>query len=369
MPCFWSAPTDHQETPAGVDIFRWHLHPVQMADFLHRLASLFGHPQPAPAPPAAPVSTPTSASSMCMQGDWLSMDQPWIHGIPSWSPDGRFAVVAMDWDPSSSRGGMRESGNGSVFVVDWPARSIHYRFDGAERPMGAAVANDGSCAIQDGLFGHDLMGDLVVLDAQGQERYRRHFDANLFSAGISACGRYAVVQSCAAENPDGNVLEAADTIHQQVLFSVNPQADWGLSFTLDVDDRGELQRVLAHIRKAGAFAYDAHGNFIDLLAYLDTQMASADRSLQVFGAQRLFGVSEEPRDIEKILSVLDAVLADLPSDMAGWAGSIQRTRGECFERLGHPAQALDAYDRALAAKPGIGVKRRAAALRKQLGRA
>ena len=316
-----------------------------------------------------PISTPKLGSTMRMQGDWLSMDEPWIHGIPNWSPDRRFAVVAMDWDPPNHRGGMRESGNGSVFVVDWPARSIHYRFDGAERPMGAAVANDGSCAIQDGLFSHGLMGDLVVLDARGQERYRRHFDANLFSTGISACGRYAVVQTCAAENPDGNVLEAADTIHQQVLFSVNPQADWGLSFTLDVDDRGELQRVFAHIRKVGAFAYDAHGEFIELRAYLDAQMASADRSLQVFGAQRLFEISDEPRDSNKILSVLDTVLADLPSDMASWAGSIQRTRGECFERLGDRGQALDAYDRALAANPGIGVKRRAAALRKQLGRA
>jgi hypothetical protein len=72
--------------------------------------------------------------------------------------------------------------------------------------MDAAVSDAGNYIVKDAGFGSALQGDVVAIDPDGRERYRRHYSANVFNIGLSTCGRYAAVQTANAPWYYGNLL-------------------------------------------------------------------------------------------------------------------------------------------------------------------
>jgi tetratricopeptide (TPR) repeat protein len=81
----------------------------------------------------------------------------------------------------------------------------------------------------------------------------------------------------------------------------------------------------------------------------------------------LLKTSATPDNARKALKSTDAALAEGAKDRSDWAATAHRVRGEAYELLGQPREALEAFDQALSLDPKIGVKKRATALRKRLG--
>lgn len=80
---------------------------------------------------------------------------------------------------------------------------IHYVMD-LERPMDAAVANDGTVVLNDGLSrtGQDLGGKLYVFDRSGVPIVEHEFESNTRDCAITPDGAFA---STATHNPDRSV--------------------------------------------------------------------------------------------------------------------------------------------------------------------
>jgi hypothetical protein len=83
-------------------------------------------------------------------------------------------------------------------------------------------------------------------------------------------------------------------------------------------------------------------------------------------AQELLESDPTEEGARRALHVSDQALVDGAGDRPDWRTIARRVRGESFELLAQPVEALAAYDLALESKPKVGVKKRATSLRKKL---
>lgn len=319
-----------------------------------------------PAPVPAQPSGGGRARNATLRDNWLTLSRPDFFGQAHRSPNKRWIVGCNDSD-GVGRGGHRESGNGRVVLVDHQSDKVMHELTCFARPMDAAVSDTGRYIVQDSGFGSALQGDLIALDIEGHERYRRRYSANVFNLGLSKCGRYAAVQTANAPTDDGNLLEVLDLERGCAVFSVQPATGWADTYSFDVDADGRLKVLGVAHKDLGRFSYSASGEFQDTQAFQAARLDKGDYGTKLMAARDLLKTGATPDNARKALSTADAALAEGAKDMPDWGAIAHRVRGESHELLGQLPEALAAFDQALSLNPKVGVQKRAVALRKKLG--
>lgn len=336
--------------------------------FVSKLLGLFGRPaKPAPKS-AAPARTSASrrARNATLRDDWLTLTQPDFFGRAHRSPNKRWIVGCNDSD-GAGRGGHREGGHGRVVLVDHSSDNVMHELNCFARPMDAAVSNTGSYVVQDASFGSALQGDVVAIGADGCERYRRRYSANVYNIGLSRCGRYAAVQTANASSVDGNLLEVLDLDRSGVVFSVQPATGWADKYSFEVDSEGRLTTLGVEHKGLGRFTYSASGEFHDAQAFQAAQLERGDYGTKLMAARDLLKAAATPDNARKALNTADVALAEGAKDRPDWGAIAHRVRGESYEVLGQLPEALRAFELALSLNPKVGIRKRAVALRKKLG--
>lgn len=306
--------------------------------------------------------------SIALIEHWLRIGGELSYYKPALSPSGRWVLGSRD-DDGVGRGGYREQGNGAIALGDIESGLLVHEHRLIARPMKVAVSNSGCYVVADGGFGMALQGDLVAFDVSAREAFRRHYEANIFNVGLSPCGRYAAVQTANAPSNDGNLLEVVD-LHgrERVLAIHSPSTGWAEGYAFELRGDGALSVLHVHLRKLGSFRYSADGTFLDAAALVAAKLERGDFSTKLIAARELMEDQPGQAGAEAALRAADAALQEGAQDRQDWAAVAHRVRGEACEFLGRDAEALVAYEQALALDDKIGVKRRAAALRKRLSR-
>lgn len=329
---------------------------------LSKLFSIFKS-APEPALPVRPVKNKPLSSVSCnthLNSNFIDVKNPSFYGLAHFSPNKQWVVGLNDSDGESS-GGARDSGNGKICLVDYKNDLVKAILTKVARPFDVAVSDVGIFVIHDCGFGGGLNADIITYSFEGVELYRFKTDANVFSIGVSACGRFLALQTCHAKgNKDDNVFQVHDTVQRQKMFSVTPATDWSREYSFEILD-GRLKKVWVSLPKLGRFTYDLAGHFLDARKYLHARLNKGDTGSRILAAQELLASNPSQADAEKILKVTDEVLALGAND---WSAKAHRVRGETFEVLGQTSEAILAYETALSLNPKIGVKKKLTALQK-----
>lgn len=302
-------------------------------------------------------------ASICKE--WLTLHTPYFFGKAYISPGKRWVVGCCDSD-GNGVGGYRDKGYGRVLLLDYHKDHVVFELTNVARPIAAAIADSGRFIVHDACFGSGLQSELIVVNPDKTEEYRRHFKAIIFSLGISRCGRYAVVQTCNASSEDGNILSVMDLQTKTILFSVTPSTGWSSRYKFKVGDDGRLLSLSCEHRGIGWFNYSPDGTFNDACAYLKARLEKGDYALKILAARELLDSSVDKENARIVLDVQESALSEEANARPDWGATAHRIRGEAFEILGDPASALSAYEIAINLNPKIGVKRRCIALKKQL---
>ena len=238
---------------------------------------------------------------------------------------------------------------------------------GLVRSMGASVSNIGTFAVNDaGEYDSGLHSDLIVYDSEGVEIYRRTYGANLYSVGISPCGRYAAGQTARSGNEDDFLLEAHDVQEKRILMSRRSVTGLNEAFAYDTD-ANTLRKLFVVDRKLGRFAYAGTGEFIDEAKYLDARLSKGDYATRITAARELVGANASPEAATRALSAVETALKEAGSDN-GWLAAGLRAKGELLEILERKPEAIEAYRAALEKNPKVGARKRLTTLEKQMER-
>ncbi len=297
-----------------------------------------------------------------IQKEWLTLNTPYFFGKMHISPDKRWIVGCCDSDGNGA-GGFREKGYGRVLLLDYQNDHVVFELANIARPVAASIANTGRFIVHDACFGAGLQSELIAVNPDKTEVYRRHFKAIIFSLDISKCGRYAVVQTCNAPGEDGNILSVMDLHTKTILFSVNPLTGWASRYKFKVDADGLLLSLSCEHRGVGWFSYSQDGTFNDTCAYLKARMDKGDYSLKILAAKELLDSSANEGNARIVLGVLESAISEGADARPDWGATAYRIRGEAFEILGDTVNALSAYEIAIKLNPKVGVKRRLTALK------
>ena len=300
-----------------------------------------------------------------LDGKWLTLNRPSFFGKAHTSPDERWIVACNDSD-GKGHGGFRTKGNGRVILVDYLSDKIMHELTCFARPVDAVVSDSGDYIVHDAGFGSALRGNVIAINTDGDEVYRRHYRANIFNIGLSRCGRYAAVQTANADNKDGNILEVLDLQNGSKVFSDCPVGGWADGYLFDTNADGELSQFRVNLRDLGYFRYSSTGEFLDGEALQEAQLDKGDYATKIRAAQELLKTNSSEDSARRALSVTDTALSQGADDRYDWGALAHRVRGESFELLGQLPDALEAYEQALLMNPKVGVQRRATVLRKKL---
>lgn len=321
-----------------------------MLDLIKRLFS-----SPAPAPRRAATQTVEPTLSFGAAGDRfvriVSLD---FFGQYRRSPDGKNLLAWRDGNDAGTHSGHRSRGPGRFYLFEGDRLAAQGR---AERPNDGQVANNGNFVINDWLFGDGLKGVFRAYRADGSVIVERAFSANLLNNGIADDGRMAVCQTCNAPGPDGSLLAIFDLASGREVATWVPESGWAESYAFPAEGRIQLR-----YGDGQTFDYALNGHFLDRDRWMDAQA----RSDNVHVLQNLLrGVTPSPTLSATISASVDAILARPQLDPAERPLAL-KVRGLCQEALGNLPGALSDYERAIALDAKIGLKRKAAELRRLL---
>ncbi|MBB4867206.1 hypothetical protein HNP46_006117 [Pseudomonas nitritireducens] len=292
-----------------------------------------------------------AANGSLDDGFFTSMNPPFMgRGFPS--PDGRYVV---GWAVTGNSQSAGEAPN----LVLWARETdelVQQRT--LIRPGRATVSNTGLIAAEDWLSDQELSGRFVVLSKTGDLVIDHRLGANIFVSGISPNGRYAFCQTAGhvKKYVDGGTVFFFDLDTGSLLFRKELHKQWPKSYRID-EKKGQLIAKYedgSQVRIAPD-EVDQVGRDADDLWAVCTQ---AEELLEQ-KSQDLLRLSE----VEEAINRLRAATLLHPRVDA----QSNRVLGQVLEALGRQADALIAWDAALAIDPKIGVKRKAEALRKRLG--
>lgn len=270
------------------------------------------------------------------------------------SPDGRWVLAWRDGNDAGTHGGLRSSGPGRFYLFEGDRLAAQGR---AERPNDGQVADNGNFVINDWLFGDGLKGVFRAYRADGTIIVERSFTANLLNNGIADDGGMAVCQTCNAPGPDGSLLAIFDLASGREIADWVPESGWAESYAFPA--AGKI-RLRYHDGQAYDYAID--GQFLDRDCWIDTQA----RSGNVHVLHNLLRASTlSPMLSGTIIASVDTILA-APEFAPSERPVALKVRGLCQEALGNFAGALSDYEEAIALDAKIGLKRKAAEVRRRL---
>jgi len=286
------------------------------------------------------------------------------------SESGEWLICWGDYDVTnrgesfSIRVGNREEGYGSYVLYNTIQNKIILRGHSA-RPNSGSAANNGYFALEDwGFNGSGLSSIFYVYSPSGEIIVERRFEANIFNSAISVEGKLAVCQTC--HNPassDGNLLTLFDLTTKKELFSTEPVEQWAHQYEF----LEEQQILVVLLKDIGKYRYDRFGNFLDYAKYNSDRLTCRNYGVILRSADEL--LKEPDLDPQRVDTILNAILrakslgADSDQGNKLYALKLQ---GYALELLGQEKAALSVYEEALKINSQIGVKRKAAALKKKL---
>lgn len=265
------------------------------------------------------------------------------------SPDRRFTLLWNDryWLDGTLVGGRYFLVDGDVLVAT----------GSMERPQDGKVADDGTFILNDWGASDKLSGTFRAFRANGSEILARRYSANLLNNGLSRDGRLAVCQTCNAPgSPDSSILTVFDLGAGRPIASWTAESGWASGYQFP--EGGKHVRLVRHDRPS--LDYTLEGEFLDRRLWLRDEVERGTLHIirrSLAEGEAATGVSTEAL---RQGARRAAVEGDERFRSEAW-----RLLGEIEEAAGQAAAALEAYDRALALNPKIGVAKRAAALRKR----
>lgn len=280
------------------------------------------------------------------------------------SQNNLWVVGCMDSD-GHGRGGHRDKGNGKVVLIDYASKKIIHVINEIERPFDADVSNIGTYIINDSKFNLNLESDLIAIDKDKNEIFRRKYQANIYNLAISNCGEYVIVQTCNSESKDGNLFELVNIKNKEIIFSINPPTGWADKYIFNLEGE-KLASVSVVYNKLGQFEYSLNGDFIDSDQYDNALLESGDYSTKIMAARDLIKTASSQEDTKKALKAIESAINEGALNDKNWLAIAYRVQGEAHELLGDSYAALDSFDKALALDPKIGIKKRADKLRKNI---
>ena len=266
------------------------------------------------------------------------------------SEDCQFLLVREDADRDRGIGGYRDSGNGRFALIN----NGNINFVGeCERPTGADVANTGTFAIVDTLFGDKLGSKLYVYSADGELLLEHLFTANTFNIGISVDGTYVIVQLCGSDTDDSGRLYLFDVYQSTVVSAFVPETGWAKKYFFSVPEK----IVCLFYKEKRQYRYRFDGDFFDEWRYKRERIEDATpREVVLIVKENLSSVTHE--ELPDLLSVINGAFDGNLSQYHDYQALAYRLRGEIYECLGNAQQAVADYQEALGINPKIGVKRR-----------
>jgi hypothetical protein len=311
---------------------------------------------------SATQNTIATAPEWRIDDGWLTIRAvPQFFGKTRKSMNDRWTVAWCERNISTAR--VPPESGGSVVLLDHHTNEIRQQILDLERPMGAAVSDVGTFAVHDALAGEGLQGKVLGYSIDGQELFHRKYSANVWTLGISPCGRYVAVQTLNAPNDDGYRFEVLDLLEKRIRFSVSPATGLADHYRFDVTSTG-LQRVFVVHQGLGSFAYSADGEFLESVEFREALLTKGDFSQKIRAARELCTEDASMETARRTVKLADEALLEGALNHPSWAALAHRLKGEAYERLNNPSAAIASYERALSLDPKAGVRRAVQRLRK-----
>jgi hypothetical protein len=224
-----------------------------------------------------------------------------------------------------------------------------------ERPQDGKVADDGTFILNDWGASVELSGTFHAFRRDGSGIVSRLFSANLLNNGLSRDGRLAACQTCNAPgSPDSSVLCVFDLERGAEFASWVPESGWAKGYDFP---GGERIRMLRGDRPP--LDYSLTGEFLDRRSWIEDEVRRG--TLYVIRKALAEGATATGLTHDDLRLGARRALTDGDERFKAEAW---RLLGEVEESVADIGRALEAYDRALAVNPKVGVAKRAAALRK-----
>jgi hypothetical protein len=318
--------------------------------WLRRLLGVEADGRIAKAPVAAAATGPTRVNLTAHSRRIVSIPEIDMVGERTTSPDGRYTLVWQDrfWIEGSVVEGRYVLIDGDAIVVDGRM----------ERPQDGKVADNGTFILNDWGDSQQLSGTFHAFRSDGRTIVSRSYSANLLNNGLSRDGRLAVCQTCnAPASPDSSILTLFDLAAGAEVARWAPESGWAKGY--EFPHGGDRVRMLRGDRPS--LDYSLAGDFLDRRLWLEDEV----RRGTLYVIRKALGEGEAATGLtfEDLRKGVKAALAegDERFEAEAW-----RLLGEIEESASNAGAALDAYDKALAVNPKVGVAKRAAALRKAL---
>ena len=316
--------------------------------WLRRLFGADGE-RSAAAAPAAPTA-PARVSIASYGGRIVSVPELDFVGERATSASGRFNLL---WRDRHWAGG--DLVTGRCLLIDGDAVVLDATM---ERPQDGKVADDGTFILNDWGDSRELSGTFRAFRSDGTAIASRIYSANLLNNGLSRDGRLAVCQTCNAPgSADSSILTVFDLVAGAEVASWTAESGWASGY--EFPGSGGRVRMLRGDRPA--LDYSLTGEFLDRRLWLEDEVRRG--TLYVIRKALAEGETATTLSAEDLRAGVRRALADGDERFEAEAW---RLLGEIEESAGNAGAALEAYDRALAVNPKVGVAKRAAALRKKM---
>lgn len=280
-----------------------------------------------------------------------------MFGPYSESENGQYLLIRQDSDRERGIGGYRDSGNGRFALVN--KGQVVYVGE-CECPTEGEVANTGTFAITDTLFGDKLGSKLYVYLADGTLRLSHVFTANTLNIGISVEGTHVVAQLCNSDTEDSSKLYLFDISQSKVISAFVPETGWADKYEFSVPEK----IVYLCYKNNRRYGYSFDGTFFDSHRYDRERVEDASPTeLVVIVREKLSGATNE--QLPTLLSMINKAFEGNLSDYRDYRALAYRLKGEIQESLGNVEQAMSAYQEALNIDPKVGVKQKLKKLEKE----
>lgn len=264
------------------------------------------------------------------------------------SPNRRFTLL---WRDRYWMNG--EVVEGRYLLIDGDAVVVDGRM---ERPQDGKVADAGTFILNDWGDSQDLSGTFRAFRSDGTEIVSRRYSANLLNNGLSRDGRLAVCQTCNAPgSADSSILTVFDLDAGAEVASWTAESGWAKGYEFP-EGEGRIRMVRGD---RPSLDYSLTGEFLDRRLWLEDEVRRG--TLYVIRKALAEGEAATGLSAEDLRAGVRRALADGDERFEAEAW---RLLGEIEETAANPAAALEAYERALAIDPKVGVAKRAGALRK-----
>lgn len=282
----------------------------------------------------------------------------WVHIAGTWgllrfvaSPNDRYWLA---WDKG---GHSLENGVKREKVPYYLAEDGFIIAEGTmEQPKNGVVANNGNFAFSNIPVFDSGESEFLVFDKTGKCIYEKVMPAYINRCGIAANGQLAVYQTFASKSSnDSWVIVLVNTQHRRELWRKGLWGNDGFEFYSD---------RLACLGRDYAYYYSLKdGVLLNLEDWLIGNVGSASGYAVRAAAEQ----EAERHDLHRAILLMGHALKCTDVQEPESQSWILRCIGEWYEELADSTSALDYYEKALALNAKVGVKKKATALRKQLG--